>query len=195
MISHSKKFIFIHIPGTAGTSIEHALEEYQSGELIRVGGGIWTPDSETKQKIANLFGVEMSENPKHMTAIQWKQVLGEKYDEYYKFTIVRNPFDKAVSLFKFNKIKPKEQEEWVIKQMLFIKDENGDVIVDDVFKFEELSDSWRTICEKINIEYKPLPHINNRNKQKETINSLLKPNEIIELNELLDEDFVELNYR
>lgn len=41
MISEKNKFIFIHIPGTAGTSIEYAISEASDGKLVQQGAGVW----------------------------------------------------------------------------------------------------------------------------------------------------------
>ena len=185
----------MHIPGTAGTSIEHALSDYQSGRLINISGGIWVSDENTKKKIKDLFGEDVSNNSKHLTAHQWKEVLGDKFEEYYKFTIVRNPHDKVVSLFNFNKKKPNEQPKWVIHQSMFLTNNLGDVIVDDIFKFEELEESWKIICKKLNIDFKPLPHKNKRNLNNKKINTILSREEITKLNEELSLDFELLGYK
>lgn len=194
MISHKKKFIFIHIPGTAGTSIEHALEEYQSGKLINQGGGIWRADEETTLMIKEILGKEVSLNPKHIAAKDWKKVLGKKYKDYYKFTVVRNPIDKAVSLYKFNKKLPSHQPKWVINQSMFITDEKNNIIIDDIFKFENLEEDWKKLCNKLNIKYKPLPHKNNRNPKKESVDKIFPEKEINYIQNTLKDDFNLLGY-
>jgi len=195
MISHTKKFIFIHIPGTAGTSIEHALSDYQSGRLINTGGGIWVSDENTKKKIKHLFGDIIANNSKHMSAQQWKEVLGEEYDDYYKFTFVRNPYDKAVSLLKFNKKKPLEQPKNVIHQAMYFTNKKDEIIVDDIFKFENLEESWKILCNKLKIKYTPLPHKNNRNPNKIKIDSQLTEEEINLFKKEVVKDFELLGYQ
>jgi len=72
MISDKYKSVFIHYPKTAGESITSAL----------------TPTLEPKA------------GRKHLTAIQVKNAFGqEKWEKYFKFSIVRNPWDRAVSWY------------------------------------------------------------------------------------------------
>lgn len=75
MIDHNRKIIFIHIPKTAGTSIEAAF-------------GI---DME-------LAGAEKHAGPSHMIEIYGR----DTWDEYRKFTVVRNPYDRALSSFAYH---------------------------------------------------------------------------------------------
>lgn len=73
MISHTHKCIFIHISRTAGTSIEHAL----------TGGDWWDVDPTTK----------------HITASHSREIYAEHWDKYFKFSFIRNPFDRLISCY------------------------------------------------------------------------------------------------
>jgi len=101
MISHEHKCIFVHIPKTAGTSINtffhpdvtflHAKPDYK-----RLFG--WCP----KRKL----------HMQHATAkqlLETELITQEQWDTYFKFTFVRNPWDRAYSdylwLMKDRKIK------------------------------------------------------------------------------------------
>jgi hypothetical protein len=167
MISLKKKFIFIHIPRTGGTSVEKALERYVDGEIkVQVGkGGIYVLSPTIKPKVAKILGHNTSNDAKHMTALDWKKVLGEEYNEYYKFTIIRHPLSKAASIHRFNRHKTQDNPDWVNFQSIYFEDEQGNTIVDDIFKYEELEKSWEIICKKLNIEFIPLPY---ENKLRET---------------------------
>ena len=75
MISHKHKCIFIHIPSTSGTSIEKVFD---------VTNKFWD-HPETKQE-------------KHWNASQTRKFVGEKvWNDYFKFTVVRNPWDWIIS--------------------------------------------------------------------------------------------------
>ena len=75
MICHKSKVIFIHIPRTAGTSVEKAFV-----------GKDW-------------FNIDVS--TKHIYASTARDYYAEFWDEYFKFSIVRNPWDRMLSLSKF----------------------------------------------------------------------------------------------
>ncbi len=77
MIDFDNKVIFIHIPRCAGTTIEKAF----------TGHDYW--------KINAPF--------KHAPASIYKSFYKEEWDEYYKFSIVRNPFDRYRSMWKYSK--------------------------------------------------------------------------------------------
>lgn len=80
MISHKKKIVFVHIPKTGGKCLSEFLFPYCDEESLR-----FSPFGE----ISDL----------HATAAQYVEHYGlEQLDGYRFFTIVRNPFDKALSL-------------------------------------------------------------------------------------------------
>ena len=74
MISHKHKFLFIHIPRTGGSSLE----------------------SQFNYK-------ENKEKNKHWTLNDWKSTLDpEIFDQYFKFSFVRNSWDFIISKYKCN---------------------------------------------------------------------------------------------
>ena len=95
MICHVNKIIFIHIPCTAGSSVEYAFTE------------------------KNWFDVEP--NTKHLTWREAKYFYSEYWDSYLKFSVVRNPFDWITSLYysdygndRENRKVGKNFREWLI---------------------------------------------------------------------------------
>ena len=77
MIDHENEVIFIHIPRTGGSSIERAL----------IGQDFWKIDRRNK----------------HATCHSAKEEYAEYWDDYYKFSFVRNPWDRHVSMLKHEK--------------------------------------------------------------------------------------------
>ncbi|MGE9289838.1 MAG: sulfotransferase family 2 domain-containing protein [Puniceicoccales bacterium] len=76
MISHKYQCIFVHIPRIAGTSLEFWI----------CGENWWKIEKETK----------------HLIASQAKEKYREYWDDYLKFSFVRNPWDRMVSCRKFD---------------------------------------------------------------------------------------------
>lgn len=74
MISHKYKCIFIHIPGCAGTSMEHLI-----------AGDDWA---------------KIDWKTKHLKSHQAKELYKKYWNSYFKFSFVRNPWDRTISLAK-----------------------------------------------------------------------------------------------
>ena len=104
-ISYKLNTIFVHIPKTGGSSIERALDTVLEDQF-------YSPDRAKNINlpfICNKLNPSEYEQcinrcPQHFTLNQLKTILPETiYTNFYKFTIVRNPYDRLVSEFYFRK--------------------------------------------------------------------------------------------
>ena len=89
MISHKHKCIFIHIPKCAGTSVKYFLFPDQEVHWF-----------EPNYDVVHGFCPERKIFMQHATSKQLLEtglITKEQWDSYYKFTFVRNPWDRAVS--------------------------------------------------------------------------------------------------
>jgi hypothetical protein len=89
-ISHSLQAIFVHIPKTAGTSVEAVLGMHGDKQDIGIRPYFnQTPDPE------HLYGGHLQ----HLTAARLRIVLQDeaRFKRYFKFAVVRNPWDRLVS--------------------------------------------------------------------------------------------------
>ena len=171
MISFQKRFLFVHIPKTAGNSIQSILRDYSEDELVALRG---------EQDGIERFGLR---NPKykikkHSTLAEYKAALGEvQFGDLYKFTCVRNPWDRMVSLY-FTPTQDigvwdrKKFKKAIVKALSvadYLRLDKGEEDpfgnVDYVMRFENLADDFRTVCGTLGISPTTLPQYNRSSRE------------------------------
>jgi len=167
IISKENKYIFIHIPKNSGTSIEASL----------TGAQQWKAEE------------------KHMTTLECRAKYGaDLWLEFFTFCVVRNPWDRLVSQFRFSgkiwckrhfgkllsfnefvteivaKGLPFSGHDYLSKtgaqsgdtnwqQISRITDENGQIMIDYVARFENLALDYEIICDRLGLSGQ-LQHLN-----------------------------------
>jgi len=134
--------------------------------------------------IGNAIGLPIKH---HQTAREVIARIGkDKWNKAYKFTLVRNPWDKVVSHYEYRRKRNKtemasrdiEFAEWVRKtyghekdpfyynnpkafqpQVEWLRDDEGKISVDFIGKFETINEDFNKIKNVIGIETE-LPHLN-----------------------------------
>jgi chondroitin 4-sulfotransferase 11 len=168
IVNNKKKFLFIHIQKTAGSSITKNLHQVEG-----------TLSLYNTHSMINMLDINY-------------------YQNYYKFCFVRNPWDRLYSWYKmmikkqihnsFSKYlleNSKNFSEFLeltdiiyetkdsefnenfpypkslsFNQLDYITDDNGIILVDFIGRFELLEEDYNKIMEKIGINNIFLPHIN-----------------------------------
>ncbi len=89
-ISHRLKAIFIHIPKTGGTSIEAVLGMHGDRDDVGV-----VPYADQVADREHLYGRRLQ----HLSAERLRAELDDEaaFSSYFKFSVVRNPWDRLVS--------------------------------------------------------------------------------------------------
>lgn len=188
MISHQYNFIFIHIPKCAGTSLEKAFGHFsdfegrdgQDHRTIRTVNPYIQPFNyfKSKENLGELlrtiyWKVFSATNPKSNLKLSKNE-----YEDYFKFTIVRNPYTRAYSWYKnvirdpihrksYNVDEGTSFEEFLQenigksalrKQSYWLKDYNGIIKMDQVIKFEDLEGGFKELCLNLGVTGLNLPH-------------------------------------
>ena len=171
MISLQKRFLFIHIPKTAGNSIQSALRNYSEDQLVAL---------RKEQDGIERFGLR---NPnynikKHSTLAEYRDALGNaQFGNLYKFTCVRNPWDRMVSYYFTPTQSPETWDQKKFRKMIFKAVSVADYLrldnceqdpfanVDYIMRFENLADNFRTVCGTLGISPATLPQYNRSNRK------------------------------
>jgi hypothetical protein len=167
IISNSKKFVFLKTRKTAGSSIQVALSTQcnPSKDIItgsNIKDGILDESHSAGWNMDKFF----TTHP-HPPIEQVKHYLKDKWGGCFKFAFIRNPFDIAVSRYHwdikgksnkctskegFNKwVKTYKKDSWQDEQWRYIY-VNGKNELDFIGKYENLTQDYNLICNKIGIE-------------------------------------------
>ena len=163
----------MHIPKTAGNSIQSILKEYSEDEIV--------VSRRRPQDGVERFGLRNAEFGirKHSPLVEYRDALGtERFTSLYKFSCVRNPWDRMISYYftpgrGVTEWDPKAFEKLVrdtpsAAEFLRLSKRDADPFdnVDAVLRFETLSEDFRRLCEKLEIEAPELP-VYNRSKREQ----------------------------
>jgi len=182
IISHKHKFIFIKTNKTAGTSVEIALSKHcgpediitpigLDDEEIRMELGYPGPQNFTGSLNTGLIGGVLRRFKKkkkekfynHMSAHEIKDRIEDNlWNDYYKFCVERNPWDRVVSLYYWrcrNKENPPTIADYVAsKAVNSLKRKGiglytigGKVVVDKVCLFEDLTKELEEVRKRVGI--------------------------------------------
>jgi hypothetical protein len=166
--------IYIRMPRCGSTTIDNLCRKNKIKSFGGWNMGFWGRSTPPKFHIPNtstkLYKCVMNH-------------IGEKtYDESFIFTTVRNPYSRAVSIYKhhsWDSIKtfsdfckaiikndyPSRSAKWhssTLTEHIFDK---GTLKVDFVMKLENIEEDFNTVCDKIKIPYEEIPH-KNKSKHK-----------------------------
>lgn len=178
LISHKYKFIFFKSIKTASSSVfefftpyclpdEENFKHENYLDLSHIGfyktGIVGDPNSNSKY------------NKMHVRCQRVKKVLDEInkkiWRKYFKFSVVRNPWDLCVSRYFWHKANNKPYNfEQMIKMLSTgliparkdLYQMNDNYICDYYIKYENLLDDIKTVCEKCNIKKYDLNNLTNQ---------------------------------
>jgi chondroitin 4-sulfotransferase 11 len=170
MISHKHKCIFVHIPKTGGSSIENVF----------LGKSVPPKYQYSYKKRKYHFKI----NEQHAFPHEMRRCYGiTSWSEYFKFIIVRNPWERFVS-YRFhmlnhnllhkdisfnsfvnmffdknkNPIKKEKHRAMIEPCMSWITDD-----IDYIMRLESIDLEFNIVCDKIGIPRQKPPHIGKTN--------------------------------
>ncbi len=187
IISHQHQFVFLRVPKTASTSIQIELSKVCGPQDIitplrfkndpaGLDAGFRGPQNHQRsygsKRLNDWFRIYfLHKSPKnfnHVTATQAQKFLGKSaWNSYYKFCVVRNPFDRAISLYYWQTRKQEKRPDLNIFILGLDKFKistwhrytiNDQVAMDTICRFENLQADLDTVAKKVGIPPFVLPH-------------------------------------
>lgn len=178
MINHEHKFIFLHIPKTAGMSMGKAFYNHSGIEKVYEGFGVHHDDL-TLDILKEYFVFTFVRNPWDRLYSQYKfrnwlhkhtfedvaYDIEGKFSEYYNKTIDEN---RPLSTLKEERVNYFDEFVHLPSQVSFLCGKYNDGIdklpyIDFVGRFENINEDWKTVCNAIGLGNISLPHLNKGN--------------------------------
>lgn len=165
LICHSKKFLFIAMPKTGSESVQEMLAKYSE---VRSPKG----DKTSAEKKASGFH-------NHITAralMETFQREGWNWDDYFSFTLIRNPWDRIVSMYEYGRQtaysrqhdKVKEAGDFAgfvrtasirgIERHAFSPD--GEMLVRKIIRLEDVGTELPPVLQQLGVRASKVPHVN-----------------------------------
>jgi hypothetical protein len=171
-INHTQKILFVHVPKCAGTTIERLMgvsaKEHLYSDFVALEDTRKLPLTKFTDKE---FMICAAKNMQHYTYREICKVLTEEaLREYFKFSVVRNPYDRLVSEYHFSRgsikihstfkdvVDSLALEEhirnWMYDghletQTSFLLNEAGNFdSLDKIYKFENLAECFRDLRQR-----------------------------------------------
>ncbi len=178
LLSVKYNFLFVHIAKTGGTSIRAALSRLRWRDPL-------FPAQFVASRLSHMTGHRIaSKLPRHAKIIAAKEMLPrELFDRLFKFAFVRNPWDLQVSSWhhlqkerphllkdipdfpafirwKLDSERPYQYhiDTSIERQVDYLKDLDGTIIVDFIGKYENLLEDYEEACRLIGVKPPSLPH-------------------------------------
>lgn len=172
LVSHRHHFIYTKTLKTGGTSVESYFEPHCMAE------GEWNLSHARKEYVSasgiigqRAHGGDGTRWFNHMPAHLIREQLGEAvWDRYFKFCVVRNPFEKVLSFFfhqrrssagtAFEGATDIERfNHWVMTAALpqdrDVYTIDGRIAMDLVIRYEWLMDGLQEICRRLELPWQP----------------------------------------
>lgn len=177
MISHPHECIFVHVPKTGGQSVEAVFQAALGLEGREGRAALLLRENRDRaagpRRLAHLYAAEY---------VACGHIGAADFARYFKFAVVRHPFDRAVSEYRYRAaalmargrmvpgfdgfLDTPEVDEHLdaarhmVPQVRFTHGADGACLVDQVIRFERLGEEIAPVLARLLGRETPLPHRN-----------------------------------
>ena len=173
MISHHHRCIFVHIPKCGGQSVETIFLrdlgltwEERAPLLMRPA----TPGEPAPPMVAHLLAQDY---------VRSFYISQELFDSYLKFAVIRDPFARVASIYRFLKIDrlmtfhqyltgyltaavrdSSHRMHWFVRPQVDYLFGDGGLMVDRIIRLENLDDELSEVAQGLGVKDCRVPHVN-----------------------------------
>lgn len=209
ILSTSHRFIFVHVPKTAGQAMMRALMPYsrhRNKPLLR----------RASRHLPIRESVENAHFRGHETARGFIRKLGRaQFDDFFTFAVVRNPYTHAVSHYEYMKqfraesiakrVSAMSFSEYLDDrrkrafgkdnffarmpdQAHFVIDDTGTVAVDRILRFENLASDFNALMQELDLDAE-LKQVNKTKAAKKPLDDYYTDETLAKVRKLYARDF------
>jgi hypothetical protein len=220
IVSNKCNYLFVHVPKNSGNSLwQSLLERERFGKFflmqkrlhMRLSNGgknkliekiILSPNKLNKE--LDLFAKTLESAHAKIDEIA-KIIDEDRLDKIFKFGVVRNPWDRAVSLYCYHQYDPNirkmsfydylldKGERGMLSQMSWFERDNVN-IMDAILKQENLSEELPELMKKLGIKNFNLSHKNSSNRDSD-YRKYFNDKEIELVNKYSQKEISKFNYK
>jgi hypothetical protein len=173
LVSHRMRFIYLKTQKTGGTSVESYFEPYC------MPPGIWR-ESHAREEHVSADGIVGFRGLERGEGVVWFNHMGPglirrrlgwwKWRRYFKFCVVRNPYDKEISAFFYNRRRTLGADGGGedLRQSFLSYLERANPVCDDTFylfkgrfaldavvRYERLHEDLEAVCRRLRLPWEP----------------------------------------
>ena len=178
IVSNRYKYIFFHLPKNAGVSVSRMLIDQEKFlQLRRIFSFFSRKLFKTKD---NFYFSKKNKKliffSSHLPCYQFQEIIDDEiFNDYLKFAVIRNPWDRMVSRYFYSKKVNKKFKDFnfeefvnfdlkknmhIINQYKYCSDKKNNFCLNAVVKFENLNNDLNKISTKLFDKQDMLKHYN-----------------------------------
>ena len=171
MLCTNLNCLFVHIPKTGGQSIAHALLRHLGLDWEQRARFLMRPNDDPARGPERLAHLTASEY------VEFGYLSQSEFDSLFKFSIVRNPWDRLVSEYRYRGYAERQDFRTFVREGLpapgwgdpyrhilpqrdFLFGAGGQLLVDRVLRFEQLAEEADELLAQLGLEDRSLPWVN-----------------------------------
>ncbi|MFN4113450.1 MAG: sulfotransferase family 2 domain-containing protein [Sphingomonadaceae bacterium] len=168
IVSRTKRFVFVHVPKTAGKAVSAALDPHASAGIVN--------PLHIHETLCDFYMRVRKEGKKPRLPFGKRSEAdaSAEFADYFSFAFVRNPWDRVVSMFSFLQkadlpetrglefgrfMHDLEHGAHYLQsihnprpQLDYITDYRRKIIVSEIGRFETLAEDFGRICDRLGID-------------------------------------------